>query len=124
VTRAKTPGEKLRERLDKSLPAGAEWDERELVVLDELMSTANRRAIIEKHFRAEEAKPEPSASKLTALATELRQCSALIVRLAGSLAPNPDVGADAAPKSRQHQEAVNARWAKARRDQRSHRRAG
>jgi len=55
-TRRLAPGKRAVRLLNKTLPPGAEWDERELLVLGMIEAAADRAAVLRELFDAEVAK--------------------------------------------------------------------
>lgn len=110
-TRRITAGKRAVRLLNKTLQPGAEWDERELLVLAKIESAEDRAAALRVLFEAEVAKPAPSTRRITEVAAELRQTELMAARLAAELVPDPS--AVAPPK---------AAGQPTRRDPRSHRR--
>ncbi|WP_207196758.1 hypothetical protein, partial [Mycobacteroides abscessus] len=50
--------------------------------------------------------------KVVELASEIRALDSLVVKLVRDLVPDPGTAVSVPEKSRQHQDAVNARWAR------------
>jgi hypothetical protein len=114
MTPRQSPGARLKRLLDSALADGCSWTEQETVAIDKAIKAEDRAAALQRLLHTELAKPLPSSRKATELAGEIRQLETAVVRLVGSLVPDPDVSA--APKSPQHQAAARTRW-----DRRSHR---
>jgi hypothetical protein len=116
MTTRNTPGRRLKRLLDSALADGCSWTEQETVAIDKACRAEDRAAALQQLLDAELAKPLPSSRKATELAAEVRMLETAVVRLVGSLVPDPDVAA--VHKSAQHQAAARTRW-----DRRSHRSA-
>ncbi|MCQ4118715.1 hypothetical protein [Rhodococcus tibetensis] len=103
----KSEGMRVVEQLNKLLIAPAEWDERELLVLDSIRKAADRGALLADLLTLEAAKEPVSTRRITELAAEVRQCEANILRWSATL--NPDA-TEQEQKSLPHQNAALRRW--------------
>ena len=108
-----TPGRKLKRLIDAALAPGCSWTELEQVAIDKAVKAEDRAAALQQLLDVELAKPLPPPRRVTELSGEIRMLEAVVVKLVGALAPDPDVSA--VPISRQHQAAARTRW-----DRRSH----
>ncbi|AWK74276.1 hypothetical protein CBI38_24690 [Rhodococcus oxybenzonivorans] len=103
----KSEGMRVVEQLNKLLDAPAEWDERELLVLDSIRKAADRGALLADLLTIEGAKEPVSTRRITELAAEIRQCEANVLRWSATLNPDTTVPEQ---KSLRHQQAANTRW--------------
>ena len=101
----KTPGQKVREALDKLLDAGMAWDESELLTLAAIERAADRLAVFAARFDKAAAEPNSSPPRLAALSGEMRLLDGAIQRWSSSLDPHNDTA-----KSLRHVAAANSRW--------------
>jgi hypothetical protein len=100
-----TPGQALRTALDRMLPPGVRWDERELATLDLVEHAANRLAVLRKRFDVKAGHPEITESALASLQTAIHQLEGDLFRWTKSLDPTMETA-----KSMRHQHAANSRW--------------
>ena len=107
VRRARTAGKRLRQRLDKLLPAGMEWTEGDMVALELAEATADRLDQLRVKLAEELALPGTSRRAVD-LAAEVRQTETQLGKLVTALTPE-----EPAQKSWQHQKAAHARWNRA-----------
>lgn len=107
----KSAGDLLIERINEQVSEGCAWSPSELVVLDQLRDAEDRRVVIKALFDAAVAEGA-SASDVMKLAVELRQLSAFVTKVIASLQFD---ASEPTPVSKQHSDAVRARWARERR---------
>jgi hypothetical protein len=100
-----TPGQKLREALDKLLGAGMAWDENELLTLDHIERAADRLAVFAARFDESAADPKASPARLATLSGECRLLENAIQKWSATLDPHNQQA-----KSLRHVAAANSRW--------------
>ena len=105
-------GRRLKRLINSALAENCSWTEQELVAIDKATRAEDRAAALQKLLDSELAQPEPRSRKVVELAGEIRQLDSLVVRLVRELVPDPGTAVSMPQKSRQHQDAVNARWAR------------
>jgi hypothetical protein len=103
-----TPGRRLVVSLDKLLPEGCEWDERERAALDSVESMADRLASLRLRCDKVLADPDVSPTSIATLSSEVRRLEVSLHQLIASLKPDPATEA----KSARHVAAANARWSR------------
>ena len=103
----KSAGDRLVEQLTKLLTPPAEWDEAELLTLDNIRKATDRGVILADLLAIEVGKTPVSTRRVVELASEIRQTESNVLRWSASL--NPDAVVNA-PKSVRHQQAANVRW--------------
>jgi hypothetical protein len=106
------PGRRLKRLIDSALAENCSWTEQELVAIDKAIKAEDRAAALQKMLDAELALPEPRSRKVVELSGEIRQLDAMVARLVKELVPDPPDAVSMPQKSRQHQDAVNVRWAR------------
>ena len=100
-----TPGQTLRTALDRMLPPGVRWDERELATLDLFEHAANRLAVLRKRFDVKAGDPDLTESALASLQTAIHQLEGDLFRWTKALDPTMETA-----KSMRHVAAANSRW--------------
>jgi hypothetical protein len=114
LTAKLTAGKRLVKGIAKALPHGWEFDESDRLILASIEAAEDRRAALTALFEAEVAKPNASAHKAAALASEVRQIEQQLAKWEAALLAQTE---ELTSKSKQHQEAALVRW-----NRRSHRR--
>jgi hypothetical protein len=104
---AVTPGQRLVQMLNESLPSGVVWDAGERVVLSLIEESADRAAVLAALLDAEVARPETNSHRVCEPAAEIRQLQAAIAKM---IATGLDPRMESTAKSVRHQHAANARW--------------
>lgn len=106
----RAPGRRLKRLIDSSLADGCSWTERESVAIDKAVKAEDRAAQLQKMLDVELALPEPRSRKVVELTNAIRGLDTLVVKLVEGLVPDPGTAVSVTAKSKQHQDAVNARW--------------
>ena len=105
MNKSKTPGQQVREALDRTLGAGMAWDEAELLTLAAIERAADRLAVFAARFDAAAAIPDASPSLLATLSGEMRLLDGAIQKWSATLDPQNNQA-----KSLRHVHAANSRW--------------
>ncbi|MGY1994713.1 hypothetical protein [Mycolicibacterium fortuitum] len=111
MTKRKSDGDRLRQRLDASLAKVAkatgrtvQWSDIELVAIDEAVALADRAESLRDRFDALNADENANGDVLLRWSAELRLLSKLVVDLVAKVDPNPE------PKGNRHVAAARTRW--------------
>ncbi|MGV9797407.1 hypothetical protein ACWDTP_05040 [Mycobacterium sp. NPDC003449] len=112
MTKKKTAGDRLRERLDSALARAGEdarcqleWTPMELIILDRAADAANRHEILSARWDRLAASPTVESPLLVKVSAELRSLERQVADLTARVSPEP-----VRKKSDQHQRAARSRW--------------
>jgi hypothetical protein len=99
-------------RAGEAAGAALEWSESERAAITRLVSSVERRELLQRLLDAQAAAEEPEPMVVMKLSAELRQVDRLVLDLLDRVNPAPEPA-----KSARHQRAINHRWAVVRANQ-------